>query len=285
MRLWAAVIAGLLALPGFAQAEPVRVGSKKFTESLILGEVVAGALRAGGLESEHVRELGGSRILWNALISGEIDVYPEYTGTLVQELLADVPGDLSTPAGRESALGERGLVELVSLGSVNATVVEPMNVFRVAVLKGAVKVILVHNHPGGEVKASQDDKEITDRLIQVGRILNIEVLDHLIITTTTFSSFAEIGLMQTLRQSTKWVPAYELVARIRQEEKMLRKQAVKAAKESGMRKGRQEGLKEGEQIGLEKGKIEMAKAMKRKGIDQTTIEEISGLSLTDIETL
>lgn len=48
-------------------------------------------------------------------------------------------------------------IELVSLGSVNATLVEPMNVFRVAVMKGSEKVILVHNHPSGELNPSEDD--------------------------------------------------------------------------------------------------------------------------------
>ena len=82
-------------------------------------------------------------------------------------------------------------IELVSMGSMKATVVEPINVFRVAVLKNAVKVILVHNHPSGEVKPSDNDKDLTDRLNQVGRILAIEVIDHLIITTRTFFKFLQ----------------------------------------------------------------------------------------------
>ena len=60
-------------------------------------------------------------------------------------------------------------IELVSIGSVKTTVIEPMNVFRVAILKNAVKVILVHNHPSGELTPSEDDKDVTDRLIQVAR--------------------------------------------------------------------------------------------------------------------
>ena len=65
-----------------------RVGSKKFTESVILGELVALAARGSGVEVVHVRELGGTRILFEALLAGEIDVYPEYTGTIAKELLA-----------------------------------------------------------------------------------------------------------------------------------------------------------------------------------------------------
>jgi osmoprotectant transport system permease protein len=62
----------------------IRVGSKKFTESVILGEIVA-ALSGNAV---HRKELGGTRILWNALLAGEIDVYAEYTGTITEEILA-----------------------------------------------------------------------------------------------------------------------------------------------------------------------------------------------------
>ncbi len=66
----------------------VRVGSKKFTESVILGELLASLARAHGRAATHQRELGGTRILWNALRADELDIYPEYTGTLARELLA-----------------------------------------------------------------------------------------------------------------------------------------------------------------------------------------------------
>ena len=117
-------------------------------------------------------------------------------------------------------------IELVSLGSVRATTVEPMNVYRVAVLKGAVKVIFVHNHPSGELKPSESDKDVTDRLIQVGRILGIEALDHLIISTKSYMSFVDAGLFQQLQQSTKWVPLYEIKERMLAEQKRIREQAV-----------------------------------------------------------
>lgn len=85
-------------------AAPLRVGSKGFTESVVLGEISAGALRGAGLEVEHRRELGGTRVLWEALLSGELDVYPEYTGTIVQEILG---GD---GAQVEAAFREQGVV-------------------------------------------------------------------------------------------------------------------------------------------------------------------------------
>src|SRR5205814_1013309 len=64
------------------------VGSKSFTESVILAELVAQLVRRTGAKVNHRAELGGTRLLWNALRQGEIDVYPEYTGTISQEILA-----------------------------------------------------------------------------------------------------------------------------------------------------------------------------------------------------
>jgi osmoprotectant transport system permease protein len=65
----------------------VQVGSKQFTESVILAEIAVQTLRAAGIEAEHRRELGGTRVLWEALRARQIDVYPEYTGTISEELL------------------------------------------------------------------------------------------------------------------------------------------------------------------------------------------------------
>jgi hypothetical protein len=76
-------------LPLVAEAEPpkVKVGSKAFTEGVVLGELATRMCAAGGAEVDHRRQLGGSVILFKALEAGEIDVYVEYTGTLAAELL------------------------------------------------------------------------------------------------------------------------------------------------------------------------------------------------------
>ncbi len=68
---------------------PVVVASKKFTESVLLGEMARQVMLGAGVAAEHRPEIGGTRILFNALERGEIDVYPEYTGTIVQEILRD----------------------------------------------------------------------------------------------------------------------------------------------------------------------------------------------------
>ncbi|MFD1002954.1 JAB domain-containing protein [Ohtaekwangia kribbensis] len=151
-------------------------------------------------------------------------------------------------------------IELVSLGSVNAVTVEPMNVFRVAVLKGAVKAIIAH--PSGELKPSDADKDLTDRLIQVGRILNIPVIDHLIISVNSYLSFVDTGLFEQLEDSTKWVPAFELIERIKKEEKKIRDQAVQEEKEKTIKK--------------------VVKNARRKGLSVDDIAELTGLTPEEI---
>lgn len=90
----------VLLAPIFGQTEePVVVGSKTFTESVILGEIVTRLLRAEGVPARHRRELGGTRFVWEALRTGEIDLYPEYTGTVRQEILADEGATSGTPSG------------------------------------------------------------------------------------------------------------------------------------------------------------------------------------------
>jgi len=74
-------------------AAPVRVGSKQFTESVILAELARLGTREAGADVQHRRELGGTTILWSALRHGDIDVYPEYTGTLTHELLKGMAPD------------------------------------------------------------------------------------------------------------------------------------------------------------------------------------------------
>lgn len=87
-------------LPMAGHADPVRIGSKQFTESVILGELARASARQVGIDAVHKRQLGGTRILWRALLQGDIDVYPEYTGTLTHELLKNVPANADIPTLR-----------------------------------------------------------------------------------------------------------------------------------------------------------------------------------------
>ena len=69
-------------------------------------------------------------------------------------------------------------IELIGLGRVNRVGANPPDVFRMGIYKLAVSMVLVHNHPSGNLEPSQADKDFTDRLLKVGQLINIEVLDH-----------------------------------------------------------------------------------------------------------
>jgi len=78
--------------------------------------------------------------------------------------------------------------KVVSIGTVNSNIVHPREVFRSGIESNAVAVIIAHNHPSGEAIPSTEDIQITEQLIQAGKILGIRVLDHVIITKDGFAS-------------------------------------------------------------------------------------------------
>jgi len=81
---------------------------------------------------------------------------------------------------------------ITSIGTLSASLVHPREVFKFAILANAASIILAHNHPSGDTKASADDLSLTKRLRQVGDLMGIEVLDH-IIFGDTYSSLREQG--------------------------------------------------------------------------------------------
>ncbi len=103
----AALLLCMAAGAAAAAPAPVRVGSKKFTESVVLSELAAQLAASTGVRAVHVKELGGTRVLWSALLAGEIDLYPEYTGTIAQELLGGV--DPRDEDALRAALAARGV--------------------------------------------------------------------------------------------------------------------------------------------------------------------------------
>lgn len=142
-------------------------------------------------------------------------------------------------------------IELISLGTTTSVPAEPMQVFRIAVQKAALKMVLVHNHPTGELRHSEADLNITDRLVQVGNILGIEVIDNLIISETSYNSFSDTGLLAQIKQSTRFVPGYKLQEEIK-----------KTAKEIGKQ---------------EKAKA-IAQELKNKGFTLSQIVELTGIT-------
>ncbi len=150
-------------------------------------------------------------------------------------------------------------IELVALGSVNKVPVEPMEVYSIPLQKKAVKLILVHNHPSGMLTPSSGDKDITDRLIQVGLIMQVPVIDHLIITEESYYSFSDNGLLHELSKSIKYVPAFMLKDRFEKEGKKI---------------GNKEGVKENQK--------QIVLRMREQGYDIDTIKSITGLTKTMI---
>jgi DNA repair protein RadC len=86
--------------------------------------------------------------------------------------------------------------EVVSIGSLSASIVHPREAFKSAIRESAAAVIFIHNHPSGDIKPSQEDILLTRRLVQAGEVLGIQVLDHIIIGDGSHFSFRDNGLMQ-----------------------------------------------------------------------------------------
>ncbi|OHA21993.1 MAG: hypothetical protein A2W52_01190 [Candidatus Taylorbacteria bacterium RIFCSPHIGHO2_02_49_25] len=85
--------------------------------------------------------------------------------------------------------------DLVSVGTLNANLVHPREVFEPAIARASAQVIVAHNHPSGDPEPSEDDLVITKKLVDGGKLLGIEVIDHIIITKTGYLSFKDKKLI------------------------------------------------------------------------------------------
>jgi DNA repair protein RadC len=86
-------------------------------------------------------------------------------------------------------------IETVSVGTIDASIVHPREVFRPAIRRGAKAILCAHNHPSGDPEPSADDVEITERLAKVGELLGTPVLDHIVIAAGGLVSFQSRGLL------------------------------------------------------------------------------------------
>ncbi|MEN1761740.1 RadC family protein [Anoxynatronum sibiricum] len=86
--------------------------------------------------------------------------------------------------------------EIVSVGSLNASIVHPREVFKTAIKKSASALICVHNHPSGDPSPSKEDLAITKRLVDAGQLMGISVLDHIILAGSHFASLREEGAVE-----------------------------------------------------------------------------------------
>ena len=181
-------------------------------------------------------------------------------------------------------------VELVSTGSTSNVIIRPMEVLSIPLQKRATGVILVHNHPSGRLEPSDEDKELTDCLIQACRLMNTPVLDHVIITENSYYSFKSSGLLDRLEASNKYVLPFELEKQfhdeLEEEIKRVEQESKKKVKES-LKIGEEIGLKKGEEIGFKKGREQEVEQIARQMFkDGTPIDHIvrwTGLAAQEIE--
>ena len=150
-------------------------------------------------------------------------------------------------------------IELVSLGASNRVDISPPEVFRMGIYKLAVKMVLVHNHPSGTTQVSEADKDFTDRMLKSGAMLNIEVIDHLVITEDAYTSFVDTGLLYELKRSGNYVIVE------REKAQLLELRKIEAA--------------------VDKERIEIARKFKNAGVDIETIQKATGLKKTEINKL
>ena len=145
-------------------------------------------------------------------------------------------------------------IELISLGSVKATIVEPMEVFSFALQKRAVKIIMVHNHPSGTLNPSKADIEITDKMVAIGKFLQMPIIDHFIISEKMYYSFTASGLLDEIKKNTRYDLSFKEI------------DALKAM--------------------MEKEKYDFTiNILKKEGYTITQIAKLTGLSKTEIQNI
>lgn len=111
--------------------------------------------------------------------------------TILYEFLADLDREVIAMLTLNTT-GRPINISVVSVGTLDHAIVHPREVFKGAILSNASKIILAHNHPSGDVLPSKHDAELTSRLIEVGKIIGIDVIDHIIIADSgQYFSFSE----------------------------------------------------------------------------------------------
>ena len=152
--------------------------------------------------------------------------------------------------------------ELIALGRHNRVTANPPDVFRMAIYKLAPKIILVHNHPSGNMLPSTADKSFTDRIIKVGEMISVQVIDHIIISEDDYISFDELAIMDELRKSNTWRVVQKEETEVRE---MMDRMKRLSAEEANSKK--------------------IAKKLKAMGLNDGEIKKATGLRLVDIREL
>ena len=213
-----------LALAGQQTDPTVRVGSKVFTESVILGEIGKCLIREAGAPVVHRRELGGTQILFHALLAGELDIYPEYTGTISGEILADK--NIRDEAGLRSALAARGIGMSRPLGFDNKYAIGMREEYAARV--GMAHLSDLARHPGLKLGFSNEFMNRADGWPGLRDFyhlpqLDVRGLDHVLAyralasreigATDLYSTDAEIKQydLRVLNDDRHFFPSYQCV--------------------------------------------------------------------------
>lgn len=218
-----AVVRVGIAAEGRAPIE-ITVGSKKFTESVILGEMLRQLAEVPGHRASHQRALGGTRLVWNALRAGDIDAYPEYTGTLLQEVLFQQ--NLRTTKELQEALAKHSLRMSAPLGfnntyaiGVKETLAKRLNLETISDLRRHPELVLGF---GNEFMDRADGWPGLKRRYQLPH-QNVRGLDHdlayrgiaagTLHVTDLYATDAEIAHydLRPLRDDLNYFPTYHAV--------------------------------------------------------------------------
>ena len=221
--------------------QPVQIGSKAFTESVVLADIATQAAQHTGALVEHRRQLGGTRILWSALLRGEIDIYPEYTGTIAREILGN--SALHDHERIAEALALQGIKMTRSLG-FNNTYAIGMRESAAAKL-GIATISALREHPELRLGFSNEfmDREDGWPGLRARYSLtqqNIRGMDHdlayraiesgVIDATDLYSTDSEIIYyrLRVLRDDQSYFPEYQAVYLYRQDLRQRQPQVVAA---------------------------------------------------------
>lgn len=161
--LLVSLVHGCVPTTALAQKPKITVGSKSFTESVILGELLSHLAQNSGAQVQHRAELGGTQILWQALISGEIDAYVDYTGTIREEILAEDTrqgNKIESENDMQNALAKRNVIMSERIGFNNTYALGMRR--SVAQKLGITKISDLKKHPQLELGFSDEFVERKD---------------------------------------------------------------------------------------------------------------------------
>lgn len=152
----------------------------------------------GGIEMTNSIEVLSLRLVRDNVVKYEFEASvttPESVWKVAQAIGLDAKPEEEFHILCLDCKGKIVGVHMVGRGTTTSAIVHPREVFKRALLNNAQSIILMHNHPSGEVIPSKEDLDITRRLVEAGKVLGVEILDHTIVGDGVYLSFSEKGLI------------------------------------------------------------------------------------------